>query len=136
EGFDVPPARVVRSVLAKRVYGDDLLQHEIRLRKCRELAEQLAGPGATALERLLCEKIATSDLHWETMELLAAKQLDPQACLIYQRAADSAAKRHLNAVRTLDRLRRLAPDLAVLVNVGGEARPRLAACTTAEPPSP
>jgi hypothetical protein len=35
-------------------------------------------------------------------------------------------------VRTLDRLRKLAPDLAVLVNVAGEARPRLAACTATE----
>jgi hypothetical protein len=119
----------LRMTLGQRLAPDDkggLVQAAVLCRQAEVQAEQLAGPGASALERLLCDRIATTGLHVTVMEIEVARALDPRISLVYEKAATLASRRHLTAVKALAQLRKLAPDVAVLVNVGGqEAGPRL-----------
>jgi hypothetical protein len=111
---------ILRHTLGMRLEPEKKVQPEVLRRQAEVLAEQLAGPGASVLERLLADRIATCKLHVEIMEIEAARNLDPRVTLLFEKAADRASRRYLGAIKALTQLRKLAPDLAVLVSVGGE----------------
>jgi hypothetical protein len=82
-------------------YGDPISQ---------QMRDELAGPTATTLERLLVERIVACRLHLYHLEQLYA-QKDTWRLEVgsyYQRSMTSAQKRYLAAIKTLALVRKLA----------------------------
>jgi hypothetical protein len=114
-------ATIVREALAKRMSGKSLLVRESFIVQAETMAAEIAGPGATVVERLLADQIATSHLHLTLMELLNCdnSQGDIRVVLAYQRLLTLAQKRYLAAVNMLARVRKL-PGASLQINIGDQ----------------
>jgi hypothetical protein len=78
-------------------------------RKVADLKAELAGPAASALERLLAQRVATTWLQIAHLDALAAQAAGGSEARVklIQRQQDAAHRRHLSAVRTLATVRKL-----------------------------
>src|SRR5712691_5225075 len=86
--------------------GEDLVAREILLRQLQALKEEVAGPMATPLERLLIDRIALCWLQVQQADFLAARQVSQRAALgqQHQDGADGvflAAHKELGLIRKL-----------------------------------
>ena len=86
--------------------GEDLVAREILLRQLQALKEEVAGPMATPLERLLIDRIALCWLQVQQADLVAARQGPQRAAWIEQRQ-DRAQARFLAAIKALAQVRKL-----------------------------
>ena len=78
--------------------------------RAERMAEQRAGPGATVLERLLADQVATNWLHQYALELLAGENITgdlgvTQHC---QRLLTQAQRRYFASLGLLALVRKLA----------------------------
>jgi hypothetical protein len=125
-------ARLAESSMVEALAGENLVLKEGVLSKMESLRGELAGPDPSPVERLLVERVVAcwlqsyaADLHYAQAKSLSLVSGD-----YYQRRMDRAHRRLLQAVKTLELVRRLAaPALRAEV-----ARPqiRLAACAPVE----
>jgi hypothetical protein len=113
------PARWLEGELVRQAAGDDLAVREAAGRKLAGVREELAGPGATAIERLLAERAAVCwflvhryEGHYAGAEGLSIRQAE-----FHQGRIDRAHRRFLSALRALAAVRKLAVP-AIRVNVG------------------
>jgi len=102
--------------LVKLVGGSNVLLCECLLRKVADLKAELAGPAASALERLLAQRVAMTWVQLAHLDALAAQAAGGSEARVklIQRQQDAAHRRHLSAVRTLATVRKLlrpAPSL-------------------------
>jgi hypothetical protein len=107
--------------------GKNLIFKEATARKLKVMREELAGEKASALERLLVERIVLCWLSLYDVEIRFAQMKDltiPQATY-WQERIDRAHRRYLTAIKALATVRKLAlPALQVniakkQVNFGG-----------------
>jgi len=107
---------------------DSALTREGLRRKLTAMRTELAGPGASPLERLLAERAVACWLqsyHADFAYARALKELPPKETEPYQRRQDRAARQYLKALRSLAEVRRLiVPMLQVniakrQVNIAG-----------------
>ena len=111
-------------------FGNNLSAQEALKRKMELLRQELADPNATALERLLAERIALSWLGLYAAEALfnqQSKDLSNRQAEYWQNRIDRAHRRYLSAIRTLATVRKLAVPVLQLniakkqVNIAGGA---------------
>ena len=113
-------ARSVERQMVRDWKGDDLAGAEAARRKLAGLRAELAGPGATPLERLLAERAALCWLAVYRAEsgFAAARGLTTPESEAWQRRIGRAHRMFLSALRALAAVRRLAVP-ALQVNVAG-----------------
>src|SRR5438094_357742 len=110
---------------AQRAFQEDLQQRAIRTqlraerqhlqtldvqRDVQALRQQLLGPHPTPLESVLVDRICICWLALQHAEMVTAKRLTPQSCLLSQaeeHRLDRLQHRFLAAVRELARVRQL-----------------------------
>ena len=104
---------LVRSVAGKNEVVVEGIQTKIS-----NLREELAGPDASALERLMIERILCCWLQAHHADLVAAQSenMPPGPADYHQRRQDRATKRFLQACKALAQVRRLLGP-SVQVNV-------------------
>jgi hypothetical protein len=116
------PNTTVREALVANTYSEDsLLAKECIIVRAERMAAGIAGPGATVLERLLAEQIATAWLHMHLLEMLTAQTIQGNIRIgqHFQRVLTLAQRRYLSAVGMLARVRKLAGS-KLQVNLGAE----------------
>jgi hypothetical protein len=92
------------------------------------MRRDLAGEDPPPVEALLCERVLTSWVHLQVLELTyaASPPLELGVAAYYQKAIALAERRHLAALRTLILVRKLlAPRRA---GAAGEGRPPSTSC--------
>ena len=106
----------VRDALLDRLTKVNLLNRELISREARRLGDELLGPAATPVERLLVEQIVVSWLQMNETTLRAAAASHIVSGNLLHRRADLVHRRFLAALRTLALIRRLAGP-AVQINI-------------------
>jgi hypothetical protein len=109
---------LARKALVNFAVGDSELTRELMSRRIDDLRDELAGPNATPLERILCERVA---LCWFDTHEMDRRYIDTSGkrfndARYYQDRRDRANRRFLAACRTLASVRKLALP-AIQVNV-------------------
>ena len=111
-----------RTMIAAVADGDSALV-EVLSRRAMQIQAALAGQHPTALERLLCERIATCWLAVYLLDAASIKTADgqqaPESMIEqHERMKDIAHKRYLEACTALARVRRLlAPVINQQINI-------------------
>lgn len=102
-------------------FGDSVLIHEAQERKLLALTEQIAGPDASALEKLLANQIVLCWQHVRFVEINYAQARDytSRAGDYYERCIDRAQRRYLAAIKTLAQVRKLGLP-AMQVNIAAD----------------
>jgi hypothetical protein len=125
-------ARLAELSLVGALAGENLVLKEGVLSKMASLRGELAGPDPSPVERLLVERVVACWLQSCAADVRCAqaKDLSFASGEYYQRRMDQAHRRFLQAVKTLELVRKMA----VPVLRAELARPtiRLAACAPAE----
>lgn len=106
------------------VGGRNLLCQETVARKLAELKEELAGPAAPLLEKLLAERIALCWLQTQYLELEVANTqpsgtAHPASGDQLRKRLDSAHKRYLHAIKQLALVRKLLQRAPAPLEVAG-----------------
>ena len=125
-------ARQAELSLIKALAGKDLAFKEGLLSKMGSLRSELAGPDPTPVERLLAERVAAcwlqvyaADINYAQAKNYSFSQGD-----YCQRKMDRAHRRYLQAIKTLELVRKMAvPVLRVEM---GRPAIRLAVCPPAD----
>lgn len=114
-------SRLAQNAILNRAAGDHLLMREAGKRKLVALADEIAGPNPTALERLLADQIVLCWQHLRYVEVQWAQARDYtfREGEYYQRCLDRAQRRYLNAIKTLAQVRKLGLP-ALQVNIAAE----------------
>jgi hypothetical protein len=91
--------------------GDNLHFRECLIRRLAKMKQDLESPNASALERLLIERITTTWIQLALFDNLQAqnRSLTPAQAMQLQRQQESAQRRHLQAIRSLGTMRKLLP---------------------------
>lgn len=114
------PADAARDKLLEAL-GDNLLLREAWARRTRGLQRDLEGANPTALERTLCERIATCwlDVQFADMQYAAKSVagMSLQAGDYWRRGQERAQRRYLDAIIALARVRRLLAPIMQQVNI-------------------
>jgi hypothetical protein len=133
EASDV--ARRAERMLVKTISaGEPLMQKTLKAR-LDHMRSEIAGENPTPLERLLAERVVAGWLLVEVLEALLAAQyqrgaigsrIGPSYILQMSKILESATKRHLAAVLTLARVRKLQSNMPGVqyntqINVAPEA---------------
>jgi len=112
--------------LAKGGMLDMLSDRNVLIRAAQEqyladIVEEIAGPEATVIEKLLAEQIGICWLHVRHVEIKYAhlKSYTLSEGEYYQRCLDQAQKRYLRAIKTLAQIRKLGVH-ALQVNIAAE----------------
>jgi len=113
--------------LAKGGMLDMLSDSNVLIRAAEEqyladMVEDIAGPQATTIERLLAEQIGVCWLHIRHIEIKYAhlKSYTQSEGEYYQRCLDRSQNRYLRAIKTLAQIRKLgAPALQVNIATEG-----------------
>src|SRR5262249_1226928 len=109
------------AMLAAALDKKELLTCEMWARRAAALERELAGPNVTALERNLCQRVATCWLDVQLADLIYASSqqtsMSYTASEYFQRRQDRANARYLAAVMALARVRRLLAPIAQQVNI-------------------
>lgn len=130
------PAEHARGKMIEAALGGDLLMREAWERQADTMQRELAGPAATLLERLLCERIATCWLDTQLAEMLYAGKVAAGTTFAageyHQRRVDRAQRRYLDATLALARVRRLLAPVVAQVNI---AQPGAQQLNIAQPAS-
>jgi hypothetical protein len=114
-------AKTTRQSLVKRAGGEkNLLIQEVYERKLTAMAQELAGPTPSPLERLLVERIVLCWLHLYYAEAIYVQNMQDltlRQAEFHQQRITKAHNRYLSAIRTLAQVRRLGVP-AIQVNIG------------------
>jgi hypothetical protein len=111
--------RHAQDAVVKPIAGKDIAMQEILRRKISAVRDELAGPNATPLERILCERVALCWFDAHEQDRLYGNPQDGvsfKSCEYRESRRDRAHKRFLAACKTLATVRRLAVP-AIQVNV-------------------
>jgi hypothetical protein len=105
-------AAQTEKVLISIVSGSDLLRAECLIRKLEALKADLAGPNPTPVEKLVIARIAIAWLQVHSADLEATAMLirdnGATTLSVYaQKRLDSANRRYLQCLRSLEILRRI-----------------------------
>jgi hypothetical protein len=122
-------AQRVQESIAGNIAGQNLSFKEGVTRKLELLRQEIAGPNATVLERLLAERIALCWLALHDAEIRFAQMTDLsiRQAEYWQNRIDRAHRRYLSAIKALATVRKLAvPVLQVniakkQINIAGGA---------------
>jgi hypothetical protein len=98
-------ANAIEAIVSRAT--DDPAQREALRRQAVKLREDLAGPAATPIERILAERVAVSHLDSYYSDILAQSDSFMQLGDFLQRRQDRAHRRYLQAVKTLALCRKL-----------------------------
>jgi hypothetical protein len=123
-------AHQTQVALVRRHAGGNPVIEEALVQKLFRVQEDLAGPAAGPVERLVVDSAVTAWLHLWTLEMAyAGKESWPlETADFYLRAIARAERRFLHALKQLHALRRLLPRTVATAADRPEAwRPRLAA---------
>ena len=114
-------AETTRSNLLKLTSDGNLLRREAQARAMTDLADEIAGPDPTELERLLAERIVIAGMELSLFEICFAQSTDMslQRGDYLQRCIDKAQRRYLAAIKTLAQIRKLGLP-ALQVNIATE----------------
>lgn len=114
-------AEIARGKLLKLSSDGNLLRREAQSRWMKELAERIAGPNPSILERLLAEQIVMAGMQLHLFEAVFAQEADTPLRVgdYLQRCIDRAQKRYLQAIKTLAQIRKLGLP-ALQVNIAAE----------------
>jgi hypothetical protein len=121
-------ATTYRGLLAKAASGGNPLVREAILERARLMASELAGPNATPLEMLLCDRVASLWVLVELQEALSSAwysgqtkgKTSPAFMLQMVRLQESAHRRYLQAIKTLAQVQKLRRPSRLQVNIGGQ----------------
>ncbi len=108
--------------LVKGISGENALLKDALYRKLEVLRVELSGPSASALDRLLVERVVACWLQVYGADALYAQNLGKltlKRSEFFQRRQDRAHRRYLSAIRTLAQVRRLLLP-PVQVNIGAQ----------------
>jgi hypothetical protein len=121
------PAIRAQEALIGWAVGQDLAAGEALRRRIAQVRDELAGPDASPLERLLADNLA---LAWADAHLAAERAYRAAALTLteadrIERRRDRAQRRLIAAAKSLDLIRRVMPAVQVHVeqNVSVEAPP-------------
>jgi hypothetical protein len=111
-------AEHAREALITRASGEKaLFTQEVLRKQCMALAQDLAGPTTTPLERLLVDRIVVCWLHLHYAETIYVQNMQDYSltqAAFHQPRITAAHNRYLSAIRTLAQVRRLqAPNVQV-----------------------
>jgi hypothetical protein len=105
------------SMLAKTISAGQPLMHEAIQERMRQMRTEIAGEDPTPLEVLLTERVVAGWLLVEVLEALIAgqfrrdapkgSQVSPSYTIQMCKILESATRRHLAAIQTLARVRKL-----------------------------
>lgn len=112
--------KTVRNNIVQNTLAEGMLYAVFSLVKESELlAENLAGPNPTPLERLLAEQISVNWLAVRTAEALqeAAVKVSLDVMPLFQSRLDAAHRRLMTSIKTLAQVRRLQIPTLVQVNI-------------------
>lgn len=102
---EITRERIIDMTLAK----DNLLLKDVWLSKMRRMQHELAGDHPSPLEKILCERIATCYLAAQMADMdVNTPGITLTKAEYYDKRAERAHKRHLAAIESLARVRRLA----------------------------
>ncbi len=114
-------ARTTQDSLIMKISGEkDLAAQEMYERKCAAMRQELAGPSASPLERLLVERVVMCWLHLYYAEAIYTQNIGDltlRQAEFHQQRITKAHNRYLSSIRTLAQVRRLGVP-AIQVNVG------------------
>ncbi len=117
---DVGITKVVRTLIACRVCGEDALHAQHRMKRESEMvAESLLGPNPSPLESLLAEQISLNWLVLRAAET-ALEVLTKFSCeegAWHQARVASAHSRFMASIRTLAQIRKLQLPTLLQVNI-------------------
>ena len=107
-------AHLAHITMIAAVASSDIVLSEVLIRRVAQMQTELEGPHPTALESLLCERIATC---WLAVYLLDAASIEtangerPPENIIeqHERMKQKAHKRYIEACLALAKVRRLLP---------------------------
>lgn len=105
--------------ILRRYYADHPIRAESMRAQVEQVRADLAGPGPTAMERLLAERAAICWLACNAYERAAeqGQAPTPREAVARQRKIDGAHRRFLSAVRTLATVRKLKlPDVRITID--------------------
>ena len=115
ESSDV--ARRAERMLVKTISAGELLMQEALETRLDHMRNEIAGERPTPLERLLAERVVAGWLLVEVLEALIAAQfsrdaakrsrVSPTYIIQMSKILESATRRHLAAIQTLARVRKL-----------------------------
>ena len=107
------------AALVKLAGGNNLLLCESLMRKLAEMKDELAGPAAPPLERLLGQRVALTWLQLSYFDTLLAQAAGAgEARLrVIQQQQDAASRRHLAAVKMLATIRKLLAPVATPLQI-------------------
>jgi hypothetical protein len=110
-----------RRVMTTLSVGNNLVAQEALRRKINDIRDDLAGPNPTALERILCERVALCwfDAHETDRRFVDHSDITFKAAEYQESRRDRAHKRFLAACKTLAKVRKLAVP-AIQVNVANQ----------------
>lgn len=114
-------AQTTRANLLKITSDGNLLRREAQSQRMTDLADEIAGPQASVLERLLAERIVIAGVQLNICEICLAQKSDIPLTVgdYFQRCIDRAQRRYLNAIKTLAQVRKLGLP-ALQVNIAAE----------------
>lgn len=134
------PAETLRDTLLEACLGADLLACAAWSRRVNMLCRELSGPAPTPLERLLCERVALCWLQTQLADIQRAA-LDKGSVTLakaeyFDRKAERAQRRYLDAVLALARVRRLLAPVVAQVNIAQPGSQQLNVAAPAQPVAP
>jgi hypothetical protein len=104
-------------MLVKTISGGDPLMEEALYVRLRDMRQEIAGENPTALEAMLADRVVAGWLLVEVLEALISaqysrhvaseKRATPTYLLQQSKILESATRRHMQAIQTLARVRKL-----------------------------
>ncbi len=129
-------ARRSEKILVQTISAGEPLMREALLERLRQMREEVAGQDPSPLEAMLSARVVSGWLLVEVLEALIAAQyhrprdgekvarVPPSYVLQMSRILESATRRHVQAIQTLARVRKLqANTAAVQYNTQINVRP-------------
>ena len=127
------PGRCAVALLLGKMVGTDAAARDLTLRQMAQIRDELAGPGASLLVRLVADRVVATWLHLHRLEGEYARlnEADTRRTAAQQSAISAVQKRYFAALDELVRIRN-RPVRAAAVNAVREPEP--AAPPTGAPP--
>lgn len=125
-------------MLVKTISGGNPLMEEALYARLRDMHQEIAGDNPTALEAMLVDRVVAGWLLVEVLEALisaqysrhvaGAKRVSPTYLLQQSKILESATRRHMQAIQTLARVRKLQANTPAVqfntqINIGEGRNP-------------
>jgi hypothetical protein len=114
-------ARRADGMLIRTISADEALMEEALSARVDQMRAEVAGPNPTPLEEMLAQRVVSGWLLVEVLEALVSAQFSrrlpdgaqrssPAYLLQQSKILESATRRHMQAINTLARVRKLQAD--------------------------